>query len=164
MIRNTSGEDATCILEIYSYYVKTSHCTFELEPPSLDQLQRKIRETKYPWLVFEEKGKVLGYAYATEWKAREAYNHTVETSVYVQKDQFGKGIACKLYSQLLQQLVSSGFHTALAGISLPNEASIRLHEKLGFQKVGQLGEVGFKFNQWVDVGYWQLSFAEGEFS
>lgn len=156
MIRVATDNDVASILEIYAHYVQTSHCTFELAPPALEEMRIKIQESQYPWLVFEENSKVLGYAYATQWKAREAYKRTVETSVYMHQDEFGKGIAVKLYTHLIETLSSLGFHTILAGISLPNDASVRLHEKLGFHKVGELKEVGFKFDRWVDVGYWQL--------
>lgn len=159
MIRPVTIADADPILEIYTYYVETSHSTFELTPPTITQMQSKIQGSNYPWLVLEEEGKVIGYAYATEWKAREAYQRTVETSVYLHKKGFGRDFASRLYQELLMDLKSKGYHTVLAGISLPNEASVRLHEKLGFRKVGQLQKVGFKFNRWIDVGYWQLEFS-----
>ena len=158
MIRDATTKDAKPILEIYSHYVLNTHSTFELVPPSLRSMEDKINQSKYPWFVLEQNEKVVGYAYATQWKPREAYSKTVEVSIYLHTDAHGKGLGTTLYQKLLQTLQSQGYHSILAGISLPNDSSIGLHEKLGFQKVGQLREVGYKFDLWVDVGYWELIF------
>ncbi len=156
MIRAATTEDADAILQIYSYYVLSTHSTFELAPPTLNSMEDKIEQSRYGWLVAELEENVVGYAYATQWKPREAYSKTVETSIYLDPEVQGRGLGTKLYQKLLEGLQSEGYHSLLAGISLPNEASIKLHEKLGFQKVGQLKEVGFKFDRWIDVGYWEL--------
>ncbi|MEM7297279.1 MAG: N-acetyltransferase family protein [Bacteroidota bacterium] len=156
MIRAATQEDAKAILNIYSYYVLNSHSTFELVPPSIESMKEKVSKSNYPWFVMEENDSIVGYAYATQWKPREAYSKTVETSVYLDHKTQGKGYGTLLYQRLIDELTTSGFHALLAGISLPNDASIRLHEKLGFEKVGQLKEVGFKFDRWIDVGYWEL--------
>jgi phosphinothricin acetyltransferase len=99
----------------------------------------------------------VGYAYATYWKPRTAYRYTLETSVYIASDHQKKGIGKKIYSHLIEELKTIGFKTLLAGISLPNKGSVLFHENLGFRKVGQLERVGFKFNKWIDVGYWELN-------
>lgn len=136
MIRPATPDDAHDILKIYSPYVLESHATFELEPPSVEFMTGKIKKAQHPWLVLEENQQIVGYAYATQWKPRQAYNQTAETSVYIQKECHGKGYGHKLYVALIAQLSSQKYHALLAGISLPNDPSIRLHEKLGFEKVG----------------------------
>ena len=98
----------------------------------------------------------MGYAYSTQWKTRSAYRYTVESSVYVAQKYQKKGIGRALYNHLVKSLKDDGFRRILAGISLPNNKSVIFHEKLGFKKVGQLEKVGFKFNKWIDVGYWEL--------
>ena len=100
-------------------------------------------------------GEVVGYAYATKWNRRSAYRFSAEVTVYLDHGRRGRGIGSKLYQQLLPTLQLSGIHVAIGGIALPNNASVALHEKLGFQKVAQFREVGFKFNKWIDVGYWE---------
>jgi L-amino acid N-acyltransferase YncA len=110
------------------------------------------------WWVYEENQKILAYAFAAPWKPRSAYKNTVEVSIYVDKDQHSKGIGLALYSHLLETVRQENFHAVLAGIALPNEQSVKFHQKLGFKKVGQLREVGFKFNRWIDVSYWELLF------
>lgn len=158
MIRAATTNDAEAILNIYSYYVLHSHSTFELTPPSLEEMTKKISESTYPWLVIEKGDEVVGYAYATQWKPRVAYQNTIETSVYLKNGTEGNGYGAMIYQELIDQLKSQGYHTLLAGISLPNEASIKLHEKLGFQKVAHFKQTGYKFDRWIDVGYWQLVF------
>jgi phosphinothricin acetyltransferase len=99
---------------------------------------------------------MIGYAYATKWRARPAYKHAVETTIYLAKKYAGQGFGKLLYAKLISELRLAGFHTAIGGIALPNEASVRLHESLGFKKVAHYHEVGKKFNEWVDVGFWQI--------
>lgn len=158
MIRAATINDAQAILDIYSYYVVHSHSTFELSPPSLESMIQKIEESTYPWLVIEENNEVVGYAYATQWKPRVAYQNTIETSVYLKNGSGGHGYGSKIYTELIDLLKAQGYHALLAGISLPNDASVKLHEKLGFQKVAHFKETGYKFDRWIDVGYWQLVF------
>ncbi|MEM6830867.1 MAG: N-acetyltransferase family protein, partial [Bacteroidota bacterium] len=143
-------------LTIYSYYIKNSHATFELVVPTLKDFTAKISTADYKWLVYEEDSEVLGYAYATRWKMRAAYDKTVETSIYLDNTHHGKGIGKKLYQSLIEELTALKMHAIIGGISLPNEPSIALHEKLGFEKIGAFKEVGYKFDRWIDVGYWQL--------
>lgn len=158
MIKDVSSSDAEEICEIYNHYVKNSVITFEEnEVSTVDMESRIARVTaKLPWIVFLEDEKILGYAYASEWKLRCAYKFSVETTVYLRSDARGKGIGTKLYQELINRLIKLDLHVAIGGIALPNDASIALHKKMGFEKVAQFKEVGYKFNKWVDVGYWEL--------
>jgi phosphinothricin acetyltransferase len=106
--------------------------------------------------VAEHHGNIKGYAYATKWKERSAYRYSVEISVYVDRERQGQGWGTKLYQALFTQLQKLDIHLAIGGITLPNDASIALHEKFGMIKVAHFQEIGFKFEQWLDVGYWQL--------
>lgn len=157
MIRKVKPSDIPQILEIYNYYIENSTVTFEEELLDLETFSQRISEItqKYPYLVYEEKGQILGYAYAGIFRTRIAYRFSVETSVYVHKDHYKKGIARNLYADLLEALKSSDIKSAIGGITLPNEASVRLHESMGFEKVGHFKQVGYKFDQWLDVGFWQ---------
>ena len=110
-----------------------------------------------PWLVREEDGKRLGYAYATAWRTRSAYRFSVETTVYLAQNQTGRGLGSQLYEALFPRLKARGLHSAIAGITLPNPASIALHEKFGMKQVARFEEVGLKFGQWRNVGYWQVT-------
>lgn len=158
MIRNVTLEDAREIAEIYNYYVLNSCVTFEELEVSAEEMRGRIEATnlKFPWLVFEKDGEILGYAYATMWKPRSAYKHTVESTVYLKKEATKNGIGSLLYAALISQMTDLGFHAVIGGISLPNDASVALHEKFGFEKIAQFKEVGYKFNKWIDVGYWEL--------
>ena len=157
MIRDVKIQDVFKILEIYNYYILNTSVTFEEDPVSSIDMEKRILEITehYPWLVYENEGVVVGYAYASAWRVRKAYRHSVETTVYLQHGLSGKGIGTKLYSELLSRLSSQNLHGLIGGIALPNPASIRLHEKLGFEKVAHFKEVGFKFNKWIDVTYWE---------
>jgi len=158
MIRNITLDDARAVGDIYNHYIENSIATFELEKIPVDEIIKRIKRVilKYPWIVYEENNQILGYAYADEWKVRKAYQHTVESTVYLRDETLGRGIGTKLYSHLIELLKSQDIHAVIGGISLPNEASIALHEKLGFEKIGQFREVGYKFDRWIDVGYWEL--------
>lgn len=158
MIRNVSTDDADQICDIYNYYVLNTIITFEETPVSNEEMKSRIEKTtgKLPWIVYEENKQVIGYAYASEWKSRCAYKHSLETTVYLKQGQGGNGIGSLLYKELISSLKAKNYHAAIGGISLPNEASIALHEKFGFEKIGQFREVGFKFDRWIDVGYWEL--------
>jgi L-amino acid N-acyltransferase YncA len=158
MIRLATPADAAAIAEIYNPYVLDTHVTFEEEIVSPEQMLTRLTEIQsaYPYLVHEQDGIIAGYAYANKWHTRCSYRRSVETSVYLDKSRTGKGIGSELYGELIRFLKNAGFHTAIGGIALPNEASIALHEKLGFTKAAHYREVGWKFNRWIDVGYWQL--------
>ncbi|MEO8665222.1 MAG: arsinothricin resistance N-acetyltransferase ArsN1 family B [Ignavibacteria bacterium] len=157
MIRNVRSHDAKDICGIYNYYIKNTVITFEEDEIDTKEIETRVAFIikKYPWLVFEDKGKIKGYAYASGWKSRPAYRYSVESTVYVDIDHTGKGIGIKLLEALIEALKNRGFHRVMGGIALPNDASIALHEKFGFLKCAHFSEVGFKFGKWIDVGYWQ---------
>ena len=158
MLRDATVHDSANICEIYNHYILSTVVTFEekaVTPSEMSARINKIRE-RFPWIVFEHENEILGYAYATEWKSRAAYKHTAETTVYLDSAATRQGIGSRLYQSLLERLELLGFHVAIAGIALPNEASVGLHERFGFTKVAQFGQVGRKFDRWIDVGYWEL--------
>ncbi|MGH8085997.1 MAG: arsinothricin resistance N-acetyltransferase ArsN1 family B [Lysobacter sp.] len=160
MIRNATSADASALASIYNRYVLDTTVTFEESAVSETEMAARIAEVQgasLPWLVAEDDaGGVLGHAYASKWKGRCAYRFAVEITVYLDAAAHGRGLGRQLYERLLAVLRDAGMHVAIGGIALPNPASIALHEKLGFRKVGQFDEVGFKFGRWVDVGYWQV--------
>ena len=158
MIRFVKEADASIICDIYNHYVTNSSVTFEVDTVSITEMQMRIgaASDQHPWFVYEDDGEIMGYAYASTWKSRCAYRFSVETTVYVPLEQQGKGIGSSLYKQLIDALSNTNCHSLIAGVALPNEASIALHEKLGFEKIGHFKEVGWKFDHWIDVGYWEL--------
>ena len=163
MIRVASQSDSVDIVEIYNHYILNSVVTFEEEPITSDEMSNRIHsalEDQLPWIVAEHDDQILGYAYASKWKGRCAYRHSVESTVYVSNNQQSKGLGSQLYDQLLRELKTKKIHVVIAGIALPNNSSIGLHEKYGFEKVAHFKEVGYKFKKWVDVGYWQLKLNE----
>ena len=160
MIRDAQPTiDAPAICDIYNRYVCESHCTFEMEPVEPDEMFRRLIGSQrggFPFLVSEFDGNVVGYAYGHRFRSREAYGNTVEVSVYVETGVQGRRVGAALYTQLLPEICSRGAHAVLAGIALPNDASVKLHERFGFIKVAHFREVGRKFSRWIDVGYWEL--------
>jgi len=156
MIREAINSDADAIAEIYNYYIVNTNITFELEPVSALEISDRISHYKTigPYLVYEDNNTILGYAYVSKFRERKAYDNSVESTIYLRNGVGGHGIGFKLYSTLLQQ-IESKYHVVIGVIALPNDASVKLHEKCGFKKVGHLTEVGYKFNKWIDVGYWQ---------
>jgi len=158
MIRPAATADAAAIAEIYNHYVLHTPVTFEEEPVSSEQIRARMADIQaaYPWLVYEQRGSIEGYAYAGKWHSRCAYRNSVETTVYLDSAKLGKGIGSQLYGELIRMLRSAGLHVAVGGIALPNASSVALHEKLGFVKVAHFKEVGWKYGRWIDVGYWQL--------
>ncbi len=162
MIRKVNFKDTSQIREIYNYYILNSIVNFEEKPVSMDKMKEIINDisSKFLWIVYEENEKILGYAYASVWKARSGYLHTAETSIYLKQGESKKGIGTKLYTELINQLKKLNYHALIGGIAIPNNASIVLHKKLGFKKVAHFKEVGFKFNKWLDVEYWELRINE----
>ena len=158
MIRFATPVDAKRLCQIYNHYVLTAVATFEEEPVSEEEMQRRIRDVQkdFFWLVYEEDDQVVGYAYASKWKARAAYRHSVELSVYVDPQQHGLGIGKQLYAALLDRLRERDVHSVIGGVAANNPASIALHLSFGFVQVAHLREVGHKFGQWIDVTYFQL--------
>ncbi|MBK7948018.1 MAG: N-acetyltransferase [Deltaproteobacteria bacterium] len=158
MLRPATTDDAFEIARIYEPYVRETAITFEEVPPTPFEVAGRIARvlaTPLPYLVAAPEGQVVAYAYATRWHERAAYRHSVETSIYVDRDHLGNGFGTRLYSALLDRLKEQGLHTAIGGIALPNAASVALHEALGFRKVAHYEQVGFKQGGWLDVGYWQ---------
>jgi len=158
MIRPATIDDAEQIAVLYNYYVENTTVTFEEKCIPVSEIANRIVAVAADnsWLVSEQGGSIVGYAYATEFDDRAAYRHSVETTLYLANDQVGRGLGSELYSALIEDLRSRSRHCAVGRIALPNEASVALHEKLGFTNVAQLREVGRKFDQWIDVSYWQL--------
>lgn len=158
-IRPVRPEDASQIADIYNHYIATSHATFEVEPISSGEILCRINaetDSGYPFLVCLAAGEIVGYAYGHQFRARPAYRHSVEVSVYIKPGHDGKGIGTSIYAELFTEIKRADFHAIIAGISLPNDASVRLHEKFGMEKVAHFREVGRKFDRWIDVGYWEL--------
>ena len=141
MIRAAVESDSEGLAELYNHYVRHTHTTFETEPVSGAEMGSRVS------------------ACAVRWKGRAAYRFSVESTIYLADGCGGRGLGVLLYRELLDQLRNRGMHAILAGIALPNEASVALHEKLGFEKVAHIREVGRKFEEWIDVGYWQLVLA-----
>ena len=158
MIRNVTINDADKICNIYNHYIINTTITFEEEPVVKNDMIQRIETiaARFPWVVYEEGNDLMGYAYATEWRSRAAYRYSAETTVYIKKDLMGKGIGSLLYKSLINEMRRLPVHSLIGGIALPNNSSIALHEKMGFKKVAHFEEVGFKMNEWIDVGYWQL--------
>ncbi|MGQ1908520.1 GNAT family N-acetyltransferase [Marinifilum sp. RC60d5] len=158
MIRPVKPSDAKEICDIYNYYITDTCVTFEEEELSVKQMEKRINDIclKYLWLVYLHQGNIIGYAYAGEWKSRYSYRFAVETTVYLHPDFGGVGIGALLYKKLLDDLKTTDYHAAIGCITIPNKASVALHEKFGFRKIGEFREVGFKFDKWLDIGYWEL--------
>jgi L-amino acid N-acyltransferase YncA len=158
IIRKATIQDAPKILDIYSHYVQNTIITFEIVVPTLLEMEQRIIEclASFDWLVCEMDDTVVGYAYYSTFRERKAYGFSCETTVYVHKDFTGKGIGGGLYRKLLDNLNRTRMAVAIGAIALPNAASVRLHEKMGYKNVGILKNVGRKFNTWIDVGYWEL--------
>lgn len=159
MIRDATQDDANAIASIYNHFVINTSISFEEAAVAEPEMARRIADIQaagLPWLVIEEDDAVAGYAYATKWRVRHAYRYSVESSVYLPPEKSGQGLGTLLYTALLDRLRDSNHHLVIAGIALPNDGSIALHEKFGFEKVAHFKEVGYKFNRWTDVGYWQI--------
>jgi phosphinothricin acetyltransferase len=159
-VRPATADDAEAVGRIYGHYILHTTISFEEQPVSTADMAERIGEvlsSSLPWVVAEHAGRVVGYAYAGKWKGRHAYRYSVETSVYLDPEFTGRGIGTQLYRELLAMLRDRSIHAAIGGIALPNVASVALHESLGFGKVAHFKEVGYKFGQWIDVGYWQTS-------
>lgn len=156
VLRDVIKADAERLAQIYNYYIENTIVTFETELVSSFDFEDRLAEhpDNLPWLVIEEQGRVIGYCYAAPWKQRNAYAHSVETSIYLDVAACGKGFGKLAYSHLLSLI--DNYHAVIGGIALPNDASVALHESLGYRKVANFAEIGHKFGRWIDVGYWQL--------
>ena len=161
-LRAATPDDAAAIADIYAPFVTASAVSFETEPPGAAAMRARIEAGGglYPWLAAEaEDGSLLGYAYAARFRDRPAYRFAAETSVYLRAGAAGRGVGRALYQPLLALLEAQGFTQAIAAITLPNEASVRLHERLGFERAGTYRQVGWKLGAWHDVGLWQRALA-----
>ena len=157
MIRFACDDDFIAIAAITNHYITTSTVHFAYEPLAVEQF-RALKKPRYPWFVFEDAGEVLGYAKAGIWRDRAAYDWTAEIGLYVRDDARGRGIGRALYTALLDELALRNFRSAIAGITLPNDPSIELHRKLGFESVGVVRDAGFKHDHWCDVEFFQKRF------
>ena len=152
--------DAEAIARIYNHYILNTVVTFEEQTVSADEMAGRVKAVEaasFPWLVCEHAGQIVGYAYANKWNARSAYRYSAECTVYLDPARTGQGFGTALYDALFAILRDKKMHTVIGGIALPNEASVAIHEKFGLKKVAHYQEVGFKFNRWIDVGYWQVT-------
>jgi L-amino acid N-acyltransferase YncA len=159
LIRLASEADAAAIAAIYRPYVEESRISFEEEAPDAAEVAQRMTSPIHPWLVAEEHDRVLGYASTSPMRDRRAYRWSVETGIYLDRAAQGQGIGRQLLSAHLELLARQGFVTVIAGIALPNEPSVALHEKLGFTLSGIERGVGFKLGEWIDVGRWQKDLA-----
>ncbi|MDR0707756.1 MAG: GNAT family N-acetyltransferase [Treponema sp.] len=158
MIRPVQRKDARALGEIYNYYIARTVVSFEeriLETRDMEERIQTISDS-YPWLVWEEDGDVLGYAYVNIFKERFAYRFSVEDTIYLKHGCEGRGIGKRLLAALLDEVKKMNIHAVVSCITIPNERSVGLHEKFGFTKIAHFREIGFKLNQWLDVGYWEL--------
>ena len=159
MIRPATVDDAEALVNIYNPYITDSVITFEEEPLTKEDFAGRIQhvlEGGYPYFVAEEDGRILCYAYASQFRTRYSYRFTCESTVYLDQNAKGHGLGTHLYEVLIDELRKRGFHMVIGGVTLPNPASEALHTKLGFNKIAHFNEVGFKFNRWLDVGFFEL--------
>lgn len=162
-VRIATEDDAAAVAAIYAPYVVETAISFEEVPPSAEAMRTRMARIlpDYPWLVFEDEGAVVGYAYASPHAERAAYRWAVDVAVYLAPGVHRRGVGRALYGALLDLLARQGFHAAYAGIALPNEKSVGLHEAMGFGHIGTFAEVGYKFGVWHDVGWWRRPLGGG---
>ena len=155
-VRAADGSDAPAIAAIYAPFVTDSIASFEEVPPdAAEMLRRMTAPPRMPWLVAEDSGLLLGYAYASRHRARAAYRWSAEVSVYVAGTAQRSGTGRRLYERLFAELADLGYVSAFAGITLPNAASVAFHERLGFGHIGVFSDIGYKFGAWRDTSWWQ---------
>lgn len=152
-IRPVTLEDAGAIVDIYNYFITETTVSFEMRPLSVEEMAGRIRDISadFPYFVYEEDDRVLGYCYAHQWKERAAYSKTLETTVYLHKDATHRGIGSLMVRHLVDLCRAQGYHALIACITEGNEASVRMHEKIGFRKVAEYSQVGRKFGKWLGV-------------
>jgi phosphinothricin acetyltransferase len=156
-IRNYQENDLQAIVDILNYYVKNDVCIFQMESYKLEEIEKKYQSIlpDYPLFVAEQDGKVVGFTYGARWRDKPAYAKSVETTIYVHPDYKQSGIGKPLYEKLIVSLTDMDFHLLVAGMTMPNIGSQKLHEKMGFEKVGEFKDAGMKFGRWHSVGFWQ---------
>ena len=160
MIREVLNSDISSICEIYNHYVEHSSSTMEYQSVDEDYFRMKIdssHQSGHFWLVAEHNNQIIGYAYSSQWNPRKGYKNTCEVSIYMSPNVVSKGWGTKLYTELFDRLIKLEILVFIAVITLPNSASISLHEKFGMKKVAHFPKMGIKFDKWLDVGYWQLN-------
>jgi phosphinothricin acetyltransferase len=157
MIRTVNTNDAERIAEIYNYYVEHTDVTFDEKPVTVEEIRQKIADVcaKYPYFVYEKNSRLIGYAYINAWRPYPAYGVTAETSIYIDPKHAGKGFGTNLYETLIEKSREINIHSLIAVLSVPNDSSRKLHDKLGFRQAGCFRETGFKFNRLIDVEFWQ---------
>lgn len=160
-IRSALAGDAEAIAAIYAPHVRAGFVSFEAEAPDASAMRARMTASGglYPWIVATREDVVVGYAYATGFRERAAYRWAVETTIYVAGAAQGSGIGRRLYDTLLATLEAQGFTQAIGIVALPNDASVRLHEAVGFRSAGVFRDIGYKQARWVDVGHWQCALA-----
>jgi phosphinothricin acetyltransferase len=166
LIRLANNTDLAAILDISNWAALNTPANFAIDPETLKTWTQSFDQSHrmFPWLVAEREGVILGFAKASPHRGRCAYAWTAEVSVYVHPDHHGKGVGTHLYQRLISILKAQGYITLLAGITTPNLASERLHQSFGFHKIGVFERVGWKFNRWHDVGYWEAFLRQDELS
>jgi L-amino acid N-acyltransferase YncA len=164
LVRDAEERDAAACAAIYAPYVTDTAITFESEPPSAVEMAARIAaaQRSHAWLVLENDGRVVGYAYGSVWKTRAAYRWACEVSAYLEPGRRRTGGGRMLYEALLERLSERGFRVAVAGMTLPNEASVGFHRAMGFESVGTYRRIGFKHGAWHDVAWTQRTLAEGD--
>ena len=162
IIRLANKNDASAILDIYKPYIEDTSFTFETEIPALVDFQKRIDDylENWPWLVCEDHGKITGYAYGTKHRERKGYQWCVESSIYIHDDYLQRGIGKALYEALLEILKQQGYRNVYAVINLPNDRSVKFHEKCGFTFFSLYPNVGYKLGEWKNVGWWQKKLNE----
>lgn len=163
-IRLITTADIAGVLEVYRPYIEETSISFEYEVPTLEEFTQRVANItqQYPWLVYEEGGKVIGYAYGMTHRTRTAYQWSVEVAIYVAKDHRSKGVGKQLYEKLFALLREQGYKTAFAGMTIPNEKSEALHLSCGFEEIGVFKNIGYKFGEWHSVKWFQKQLGEYE--
>ena len=162
-VRPAVAQDAAAVADIYAPYVEHTAISFEQIPPRADEMAARIEQcrSRWQWLVAEADGAVIGYAYGSHHRERAAYRWSVEVSAYVSRDHHRKGVGRTLYDALFAELADKGFCNAFAGVTLPNDASVKLHTSMGFEPIGTFRSIGWKFGRWHDVAWFQRQLRNG---
>lgn len=162
IVRPAIASDFDAIAALTNIYITTTAIHFSYDPVTAEELRTAWeKHARYPFVVAELDGRFAGYAKAGPWRERAAYQWTPESGIYVEPFAQRRGVGAALYARLIDALKAQGFHSVIGGVTLPNEASVRLHERLGFVKISHVKDAGWKFNQWHDVGFWQLMLNPG---
>ena len=159
LFRDASEADAATLAAIYNPFITDTVVTFEEAPVTADDMAGRVRALQaqdLPWRVVEQQGRVLGYAYGGLWRSRAAYRHVAESAIYLGEAARGRGLGTQLYRDLFEALRLRDMRVVMGVIALPHPASVAFHERLGFRRAGLFTRVGYKFDRWIDVGYWQL--------